>query len=363
MSGLIIQFGTSRFLQAHVDLFVHEARQAGQMAGPITVVQTSGAADRVGRVAAFGQPYDVIIRGIQDGRPVDYTITVTSIDRGLSTGRDWDLLKVLVAEEAEFVVSNTGDNGYDMLEADRSPALLEGGVPASFPAKLAALLWQRWRGTGRELTVLPCELVPRNGRVLRDLVLDLARDAAAPSDFTDWLGSRVIWADTLVDRIVSQPLDPIGAVAEPYALWAIERRPGLTVPCEHPAIVLTDDLEPFERLKLHILNLGHTVLADLWQQQRRAPDETVRSLLDDDSVRRWLEDVYRREVVPGFARRGMRSEAEPMSRQRWTGSATRSLTIASQISRRTIRPRLLVVSPASGTGSQRGLMMFQLCRY
>src|SRR4051794_19036545 len=30
MSGLIIQFGTSRFLQAHVDLFVHEARQAGQ---------------------------------------------------------------------------------------------------------------------------------------------------------------------------------------------------------------------------------------------------------------------------------------------------------------------------------------------
>jgi tagaturonate reductase len=141
-------------------------------------------------------------------------------------------------------------------------------------------------------------------------VLGLARDAAAPADFTDWLGSRVIWADTLVDRIVSQPLDPIGAVAEPYALWAIERRPGLTVPCEHPAIVLTDDLEPFERLKLHILNLGHTVLADLWQQQRRAPDETVRSLLDDDSVRRWLEDVFRREVVPGFARRGMRSEAE-----------------------------------------------------
>jgi len=83
MSGLIIQFGTSRFLQAHVDLFIHEARQAGQMAGPITVVQTSGAADRAGRVAAFGQPYGVIIRGIQDGRPVVYTITVTSIDRGL----------------------------------------------------------------------------------------------------------------------------------------------------------------------------------------------------------------------------------------------------------------------------------------
>src|SRR3954463_8395777 len=209
MSGLIIQFGTSRFLQAHVDLFVHEARQAGQMAGPITVVQTSGAADRAGRVAAFGRPYDVVICGIQDGRPVDYTITVTSIDQGLSTGRDWDLLKVLVAEQAEFVVSNTGDNGYDVVEADRSPALLEGGVPASFPAKLAALLWQRWQGTGRGLAVLPCELVPRNGRVLRDLVLGLARDAAAPADFTDWLGSRGVLAGTLVDRIFSTPPDPV----------------------------------------------------------------------------------------------------------------------------------------------------------
>ena len=70
MSGRIIQFGTSRFLQAHVDLFVHEARQAGQQPGPITVVQASGSADRAGRVAAFGaaEGYPVIIRGMEGPR-------------------------------------------------------------------------------------------------------------------------------------------------------------------------------------------------------------------------------------------------------------------------------------------------------
>ena len=36
----ILQFGTSRFLQAHVDLFVSEARKDGQDCGPIAVVQT-----------------------------------------------------------------------------------------------------------------------------------------------------------------------------------------------------------------------------------------------------------------------------------------------------------------------------------
>jgi tagaturonate reductase len=41
MTRRIIQFGTSRFLQAHVDLFVHEARCSGQDIGPITVVKTT----------------------------------------------------------------------------------------------------------------------------------------------------------------------------------------------------------------------------------------------------------------------------------------------------------------------------------
>src|ERR1700681_1580386 len=67
----IIQFGTSRFLQAHVDLFVSDARAAGQDVGPITVVQTTTDAGRAGRLAAFdGRPIPVVIRGLESGRPV-----------------------------------------------------------------------------------------------------------------------------------------------------------------------------------------------------------------------------------------------------------------------------------------------------
>jgi tagaturonate reductase len=311
MSGRIIQFGTSRFLQAHVDLFVHEAREAGQQVGPITVVQASGSAERAGRVAAFSAPggYPVIIRGVENGAPVERQVTVTSIDRGLSAVRDWLVLGGLFAHEADYIVSNMGDTGYDVAESDRGPQLLDGTVPASFPGKLAALLHQRWRAGGRALTVLPCELVSRNGQVLRAAVLRLAEEARAPAAFLAWLGEGMIWADTLVDRIVSAPLEPVGAVAEPYAIWVIERRPGLVPPCEHPCILLADDLEPFERLKLHILNLGHTVLADLWQAEGRPAGETVRAILADPAVRARLDAVYRDEVVPGFAARGMGGQA------------------------------------------------------
>ena len=312
MTGHIIQFGTSRFLQAHVDLFVHEAREAGQAVGPITIVQASGAPERAGRVAAFGRPegFPVVIRGLEAGRPVERTVTVTSVDRGLSAGRDWAELVDLFATRAEAVVSNMGDAGYVVPPHDRTPDLLRMTVaPTSFPAKLVALLWQRWRAGGMPLVMLPCELVNKNGRILCDTVTALARDAQAPADFMTWLRHNVIWADTLVDRIVSEPIEPIGAVAEPYALWAIERQPGLEPPCRHAAIVMADDLEPFERLKLHILNLGHTVLADIWQRESRAGDETVRAILADPLIRERLDHVYRHEVIPGFAARGMEEAA------------------------------------------------------
>lgn len=311
MSGRIIQFGTSRFLQAHVDLFVHEARQCGQTAGPITVVQVSGAASRAGRIAAFGRPegYPVVIRGLENGIPVDRRIVSTSIDRGLSASADWDELTRLFVDEAAYVVSNTGDTGYAVADADRSPDLLIGGVPHSFPGKLARLLHERFRAGGKPLTILPCELLHRNGRVLQQAVIDLAVEAGAAAAFEAWLRDGVIWTDTLVDRIVSEPIEPVGAVAEPYAIWVIERRPGMTLPCEHPCIVLADDLEPYERLKLHILNLGHSLLADRWRGDGSPDAETVRGLLSVDATYQWLEAVFRDEVQPGFDRRGMQAMA------------------------------------------------------
>ncbi|GLH76689.1 D-mannonate oxidoreductase [Bradyrhizobium sp. SSBR45G] len=312
MTGRILQFGTSRFLQAHVDLFVHEARAAGQTVGPITVVQTSAAVERSGRIAAFGAPggYPVIIRGLENGAPVERRLMVSSVDRGLSAIHDWAELRRLFATSVDVVVLNTGDTGYDVAPADRQPSLLAAAPPASFPGKLTALLHHRWQEGGQPLTILPCELLQQNGRALRDCVVALAEAAQTAPDFRHWLGESVLWVNTLVDRIVSEAIEPIGAIAEPYALWAIERQPGLTLPFSHPSVVLADDLEPFERLKLHILNLGHTVLADLWLQQGKPAQQTVRQMLAEPRIRSELENVYRQEVLPGFAMRGMRDQAE-----------------------------------------------------
>ena len=58
-----------------------------------------------------------------------------------------------------------------------------GTCPVSFPGKLLALLRHRHRAGGKPLLVLPCELVSRNGRVLRAILLDLAAKARAAGGF------------------------------------------------------------------------------------------------------------------------------------------------------------------------------------
>jgi tagaturonate reductase len=302
----ILQFGTSRFLQAHVDLFVSEALARGEAMGRIAVVRTTSSEESRRRLDAFatGKPYLVQVKGLAAGAIVDESVEVSSVGAGVDATAHWDEVERLF-NEARCVVSNTADRGYETDPADRPDAR----PPRSFPAKLAKLLLQRHRAGALPITLFPCELTPANGRVLRAAVLNVLDGWAVPTRVRGWVEEDCIWVNSLVDRIVSQPLEPLGAVAEPYALWAIEDQPGLKLPCQHAAITVTGDLKPYERLKLFILNLGHTFLAEIWARSGGPQTLNVREAMADEAIRAELGDVLNEEVLPVFAGIGMRDEA------------------------------------------------------
>src|SRR5271167_4849551 len=77
----ILQFGASRFLQAHVDLFVSEALARGEAIGGIAVAGTTGSPESRRRVAAFasGKPYRVEVKGLARGAIVDESVEVKSV--------------------------------------------------------------------------------------------------------------------------------------------------------------------------------------------------------------------------------------------------------------------------------------------
>jgi tagaturonate reductase len=147
MTRRIIQFGTSRFLQAHVDLFVHEARCSGQDIGPITVVKTTSGGDRDVRISALkrGVPFPVRIRGIAANKVIDETVEVASVDSAFDAQQEWPAVVRCFAREAEIAVSNTGDTGFERSREDAAHDYSSGTPPGSFPAKLLALLLARFR--------------------------------------------------------------------------------------------------------------------------------------------------------------------------------------------------------------------------
>lgn len=69
MMTRVLQFGTSRFLQAHSNLFLHEACEAGRDSGTVAVVKTTSGAALAGRVQPVADPagFPVHLRGFTSG--------------------------------------------------------------------------------------------------------------------------------------------------------------------------------------------------------------------------------------------------------------------------------------------------------
>ncbi|MCY3773120.1 MAG: altronate dehydrogenase [Gemmatimonadetes bacterium] len=297
----VLQFGSGRFLRAFADLFIHEARQAGQNIGRVVVVQSTG----VGRAQMFneqGGRYRVRVRGIRDGRRIDESIQVESVSRALSAGEDWEaVLAVGRDPSTEYILSNTSEIGYDVQESER----LDGSPPDSFPGKLLGVLLDRYENGGAPVTVIPCELIDGNAGALRRLMRILARKRRLGDGFLEWMEGQVTWLHTLVDRITIEPPpgfpnphgDGLLALTEPFAFWALEDRPDAAPFIEHPAVVRTKDVRPYALRKVRVLNGAHTALVC-----RAMPlgIRTVREAVDHAETGPWLRDLMLEEIVPAL---------------------------------------------------------------
>jgi tagaturonate reductase len=294
----ILQFGAGRFLRAFADLFIHQANQRAPV-GRVVIVQSTGD-DRAGGLNRQGGRYHVNVRGLVDGAVVDRVETVESVSRAVVAATQWDEVRRLArSPHLRLILSNTTEAGYALDPQDRPGD----APPRSFPAKLLAVLGERFDAGLPGLTIIPCELREHNADTLQKLLLRLAADWRLPAALADWLRAECVWLNTLVDRIVTDPAkdhpllaeDSMLAVCEPYALWAIQTKPKAWRFLEHPAVVWTADVMPYFLRKVRILNGAHTALLI---RARPRGFRTVLEAVNDPELSRWLERLLFAEVVP-----------------------------------------------------------------
>ena len=272
MKETILQFGTGKFLRAFADAFVDTLGKQGLYDGKIVIVSPTDS-KTVETINAQGGVYHLMLRGIENGREICETTKITSVSRAVNPYRDFDAFLGLAKNpDLRFVISNTTEAGICY-----EPACAFGDRPASsFPGKLTQFLFERYRLRLGGLVILACELIEDNGRALKACVLRYAEQWALGEDFLSWLNAEVRFCGTLVDRIVTgfseaeaEALfaslgcrDALLDTAEPYHLWVIEGNFENELPLQKGGcnVIWTDDVAPYKKMKVRILNGSHTSL-------------------------------------------------------------------------------------------------------
>lgn len=154
------------------------------------------------------------------------------------------------------------------------------GVPGTVVGALARGLAERFRRGGVPLSVVSCDNMAANGRVVAGVVRDFVAASRWPDRdrLLEWLTTSVAFPSTVVDRIVPATMpadvdaveaalgwrDEIPVLGEPYREWVLEDV--FTAPrpeWERGGATLVPDVVPYQLRKLRLLNGSHSAMAYL----------------------------------------------------------------------------------------------------
>ena len=311
----VLQFGTGVLLRGLPDFFIDKANRAGVFNGRVVVVKSTDGGD----AQVFDKQdclYTQCIRGIDSGKEIHENIVNASISRVLSGKSQWnEILQCAHQPQMKVIISNTTEVGIQLV--NESIGLLP---PVSFPAKLLAFLYERYKAFGGSadsgMVIVPTELIVDNGKKLESIVLELAHLNGLNESFIQWLETANHFCSSLVDRIVpGKPnatqtseiekelgyKDDLLIVSEAYSLWAIEGdeyvQSVLSFAQTDPGVVITPNIGLFRELKLRMLNGTHTVSCGI---AYLAGFETVKKAMDEPWMCNCISEIMMKNIAPAI---------------------------------------------------------------
>ena len=305
----VIQFGEGGFLRGFADYFFQKLQDKGLFDGSVVIVQPI----EKGMCSVLEQQgceYNLFLRGIDNGQVVDEHTHIDIISRCVNPYDDFEAyMKLAENPDFRFIVSNTTEAGIEYVDSNQFT-----DAPArSFPGKLTQLLYKRFRLGLKGFIILSCELIDHNGEELEKCCLRYAKKWELGEGFETWLVRENDFCSTLVDRIVTGfPRDEheelcrrIGEqdnmmdTAEIFHLWVIQGNHEDELPLQKAGfhVVWTDNVDPYKKRKVRILNGAHTSMvlgAHLYGLK------TVGECLKDEKVSALLRKCIFREIIPAI---------------------------------------------------------------
>ena len=284
----IVHLGIGAFSRAHQATYTQAAMAAtGDLSWGICGV-TQRSATVADRLVPQDGLYTVFVPS-PDGDAAQVNAAVRAVLPGAQ--RRAETVARIAAPAVRLITLTVTEKGYrhdpatgrlrpddPEIRADVAPA--RAAEPVTVVGQLVRGLQRRMRDGAGPMTVVCCDNLPGNGALLRGLVTDFAGllPAAEGDELLAWLAAQVRFPGTMVDRIVPATTaedraivarllgvaDEGVVVTEPFRQWVVEDSFATPRPAwELAGATFTDDVAPYEHMKLRLLNGPHSALAYL----------------------------------------------------------------------------------------------------
>src|SRR3954451_13533649 len=316
----IVHFGVGGFHRAHQAMYLDRLMEAGE------------AYDWA--ICGVGvMPFDLRMKEIMVGQDCLYTLVtkdpaagwqprvIGSMREYLYAPDDPEAVIEKLADPATRIVSLTvTEGGYNIhpvtgefdarnpaVQADLAPGA---GPTTSFGLITEALVRRRERGVA-PFTVMSCDNIQGNGHVTRRVCTAFAR--LRDPDLGAWVEREVRFPNSMVDRITPVTTDADRAevrerfgiedrwrvVCEPFTQWVLEDAFSLgRPPYERAGVQVVSDVEPYELMKLRLLNASHQALGYFGYL---AGYRLVHEAAQDPLFRAFLRGYMDEEATPTLA--------------------------------------------------------------
>jgi mannitol 2-dehydrogenase len=316
----IVHFGVGGFHRAHQAMYIDQLMEQGQ-------------ALDWGICGVGVMPFDLKMKEAMEAQDCLYTLVekapegswapriIGSIVQYLYAPDDPDAVIEKMADPTTRIVSLTvTEGGYNFHPVtgefdDTNPAVQADLVPGAVPGTTFGLVTEalvRRRSRGIEpFTVMSCDNIQGNGHVAQEVFTAFAR--LRDSELGEWVAGNVRFPNSMVDRITPVTTDQDRAqiserfgvedawpvVCEPFTQWALEDnfsagRP----PLEVVGVQVVADVQPYELMKLRLLNASHQALCYFGYL---AGYRLVHEVAQDPLFASFLLDYMNLEATPTLA--------------------------------------------------------------
>lgn len=238
----------------------------------------------------------------------DYVLAVDSPNLviGKMAHSDTKIVSLTITEGGYNFNTTTGYFNFE--NPDIQHELANPDEPKTVYGYLTAALRKRRENGLPPFTILSCDNIQHNGDMTRSMVLAFAKKQDL--QLANWIEKNVGFPNTMVDRITpvtaSEVIDYLikeydlkddwPVVCEPFIQWVIEDNfPYGRPPLEKLGVQFVPDVTPYEKMKIRLLNAGHSVLGIPGAIYGHT---TINACMQDTVFARFMRQFMDKEATP-----------------------------------------------------------------